>query len=162
MKSTTKWQRSQGTYVVNAKTLEQAKNRLGNTDWGQFKPIAGEVKPTKTVDGKITEVVMTVGHSIKMPIWSGYKNSAKECKAEWDRMFKALTVHEREHGLVYMESIVDFQNVLSKLDSVNLAQLQKLVTKAMADMEKSQTEFENVTDHGRKRGVFLDPPGTCK
>lgn len=151
-----------GTFSVDGKTLQEAKNKLGPLEWGHFQPIAGSVKAT-TKAGKVVSVELIGGYRIEMPVWSGYTGSPSVCKAEWDRMWKALETHEQAHAALYMEGIFKLRDKLESIPpgTIDDKQLDKLLRDAMADMEQNQDVFETNSDRGRKRGVTLDPPGEC-
>jgi len=118
---------------------------LGSTDWGRFKPIAGVLIPKLDKSKKVTSVELRVGHSIEMPVWSGYAAAPQVCKNEWDRMWKAFEKHEQGHALVYLESVVRFENELGavKPGTIDEAGLKKLVTKFMAQMESAPGTHSN-------------------
>lgn len=163
MKTQVRVSKKNGTYTVGGDTLQEAKNKLGSGDWGHFQPIAGKVNPKVDKNKKVVSVEIVGGHSIEMPVWTGYKKAPKVCQEEWDRMWKALEKHELEHALVYREGLMKFEFTLTGIaeGTISVAELSKLTTKAMVVIEQMQDEFESVTDRGRNRGVVLDPPGDC-
>jgi predicted secreted Zn-dependent protease len=163
MKTQLRISKKNGTYTVGGETLQEAKNKLGSGEWGHFHPIAGKVNPKLDKSKKVVSVEIVGGHSIEMPVWTGYKKAPKVCQETWDRMWKALEKHELDHGMVYQEALVKFEITLSGIaeGTIGVDELSKLVAKAMAVMEQMQDKFESDTDHGRNRGVVLDPPADC-
>ncbi|MEO8312697.1 MAG: DUF922 domain-containing protein [Caldimonas sp.] len=164
MKVERKLVKNSATYKVHGKTLQAAKTALGPTCWGRFKPMAGKTKYTVDKKSKkVLSVELVVGHTIEMPVWSEYKAAPEPCRAEWDRMWKALEKHEKDHALVYLESIVMLENKLDDVEpgTMDPAGVDKLVAAAMVQMESAQDAFESATDRGRNRGVVLNPPGEC-
>ena len=163
MKTQVRISKKVGTFTVGGKTLQDAKNQLGPLEWGHFQPIAGKVSPKLDKNKKVVSVEIVGGHSIEMPVWTGYKKAPQACQEEWDRMWKALEKHEQGHALVYLEGLLKLEFTLSNIaeGTITVAELDTHGKNAMAKMEEAQDQFETDTDKGRKRGVVLDPPGEC-
>jgi predicted secreted Zn-dependent protease len=163
MKTQVRVAKKVNTFKVGGKTLQDAKDQLGPLEWGRFQPIAGKLNPKIDKGKKVVSVEILGGHTIEMPVWTGYKNAPKPCQEEWDRMWKALDKHEQGHALVYMEGILKLELTLSGIaeGTITVAELATHLKDAMARMETAQDTYEAATDKGRKRGVVLNPPAGC-
>ena len=163
MKTQVRISKKVGTFKVGGKTLQDAKNQLGPLEWGHFQPIAGKVNHKLDENKKVVSVEIVGGHTIEMPVWTGYTKAPQVCQAEWDRMWKALEKHEQGHALIYAEGVLKLEFTLSGIaeGTITVAELSTHLGNAMAKMEQAQDKFETDTDKGRKRGVVLDPPGEC-
>jgi hypothetical protein len=58
---------------------------------------------------KVTAVALDAGYTIEMPVWPGYTKAPESCKAEWDRMWKALDKHEKGHAGLMVGAVVKLQ-----------------------------------------------------
>jgi len=151
------------TFRVGGKTLQDAHLKLAaRPEFGSFQPMAGQALPDK--EKNISKVILKVGFTISMPVWTEYKGSPLECRAEWDRMWKALEYHEEGHRATYLEMVAKLYDELKKISpgSINKAQLAQILQRHMNQMEANQERYDESTHRGRTEGVFLDPPAECQ
>jgi hypothetical protein len=152
--------KSAETFDVVAKTLEKAQQKLaGRGDFGEFRPmpISATLKPDGTVS-------LTLGYRILMPVWKDYPKAPPQCQKEWDRMWHQLEKHEQEHlGFYLSETTRLFEHIKSSpAGRLTQKDLDNLVVKTAAEINRRSEEFDERTSHGVKEGVSLDPPFGCR
>jgi hypothetical protein len=153
-------QESRQTYDVVAKTLESAQQKLSaRTEWGEFRPmpISAHLNGDKSV-------TVTVGYTILMPVWKGYKDAPTQCREEWDRMWMQLDKHEQLHrGLYYAGATKLYDDLASRpAGSLTQTQITDLARAMGVEIDLNSRNFDSRTLHGQKEGVSLDPPYGCR
>ena len=158
------WTKKRTTFKVKGKTLLAVKKNLGpEAKWGRFDPMDLSSKLTLDKDKMVTDVKLFAGYTIAMPVWTDYTKAPARCKAEWDRMWKALEKHELGHAGFLVEGVVMLQLAIQEKEpgTISKEAFDALRDEHAVDLEKADKEFEIETDHGRKRGVTLDIPDEC-
>jgi Bacterial protein of unknown function (DUF922) len=149
----------QGSYDDVYKFYE--KRNASKEEWGKFSVTKPNIafKPNK---GPITEVVLKIGYTITMPKWSGYNDAKKSCKEAWDKMFSSLEKHEDGHRLILLEEVAIFGEKVTSQTDLDQKKLAELLKDFSPSIDKAQKKFDDATDHGAKKGVFLPAPDQCK
>jgi predicted secreted Zn-dependent protease len=86
----------------------------------------------------------------RLPLWTRYSDASKAAKAEWDKMFAKLKVHEDRHLAIAIE---EADNLAQALAGRDIADIAKMVTAANRRMQSRQDDLDTDTDHGAKTGV---------
>jgi predicted secreted Zn-dependent protease len=149
-------------YTVSGKTLEDAKRFMSQRhangrDWALFdyKCNCKPVPDAKT--GDITKAALTASYSITMPRWTAYKRQPQTCRDEWDRMWKALKDHENEHAEKFVSGVNSLKKLIESNDDLTEANVKIRIDQWLKDtIDIPQQDFDQQTDHGRKRGVYLN------
>ena len=79
--------------------------------WGEYLDNS-EYEITGGTNGQVTEVTITARPTIQMPRWGAYAQANEADRAEWDRMFAALTNHENAHHDVYRRVANNFRTAV--------------------------------------------------
>ena len=79
--------------------------------------------------------------------------SQKRAKAAWDKCYQALTEHEMAHCLIAYNAV---QELESQLVNREKSEAQARLRELMAELDATQKQFDDETDHGRNTGVDLD------
>jgi predicted secreted Zn-dependent protease len=116
-------------------------------------------KPNK---GPIQEVVLKLGYTITMPKWSGYNDAKKPCKEAWDKMFSSLEKHEEGHRLILLEEAAIFGEKVTSQKDLDTKKLAELLKDFSPSVDKAQKKYDDATESGAKKGVFLPAPDQCK
>jgi predicted secreted Zn-dependent protease len=95
---------------------------------------------------------------ILMPKWSGYSSAGKAHKKEWDRMYKALEIHEDQHYMLFQHKLEKFRKKLEKAKPMTRKAFAKEWADFKKDHDKAQKSFDKSTGHGSKQGVNLAAP----
>ena len=126
-------------------------------DWGKFDPDYWYEYDDE--GGTVTEARILAKPVIYMPKWGSYSSAAKEEKKEWDRMIKALDVHEDQHYMLFQYKVEKFRKELLK----KYGEKKPLSVKKFKDEYKKfdkehstlQKNHDKSTKHGEKDGVYL-------
>jgi hypothetical protein len=153
------------TYTVKGTyedVFEFFKQRNANKEeWGKFSPTKPELafKPKK---GPIEEVVLKIGYTITLPKWSGYNDAKKSCKEAWDKMFSSLEKHEEGHRLILLEEAAIFGEKVTSQKNLDTKKLAELLKEFSPSVKTAQKKYDDATESGAKKGVFLPAPDQCK
>jgi predicted secreted Zn-dependent protease len=99
------------TYTVNAASLAEAaavfagRDEAGETTW----------RPVHTVvthGGAVVSATVKVPITVLMPKWPGASKLSPAAKAEWERAYAALTVHEQHHVDLARQHLKDLHTKL--------------------------------------------------
>ena len=104
----------------------------------------------------MTSVTMTINPVIQLPEWSGYSSATKEQKASWDKMIKALEVHERKHHDIQVDCASELEKEIKKAKTLDADSLNKMIDDQQKDCQKKQDAYDSRSGHGAKEGVVLD------
>jgi predicted secreted Zn-dependent protease len=118
-------------------------------EWGQA---GGSLRADPIEAGTSTDLTVTLHGNLRyiLPTWTRYANASAAVKAEWDKMFRALTAHEDRH----LEIAIEEGNALAKtLVGKDIDQIARLVTAANRRMKQRQDELDHDTQNGSKDGV---------
>jgi predicted secreted Zn-dependent protease len=110
----------------------------------------------EVLDGKITAVTMILNPVIEMPKWNGYSAATKPQKASWDKMYKALLVHEKGHHKVQLGCMEDLKTKIKKTKDLDGKNLNELIANLQKDCQKKQDAYDSKTGHGKSQGVVLN------
>lgn len=148
-------------FTVRGKTLADVKKALDARrkpiEWGLYDSTRN-FKSSARVDGdgKVTEVSMTLNPVIEMPKWKEYGVATKPQKASWDKMYKALMVHEKGHHTVQQGCMDDLKAKIKKTKDLDGKKLNELIASLQKDCQKKQDAYDSRTGHGKSQGVVLD------
>jgi len=161
MKVTISWgSKNEDRMKIDADTLESVHRRLDVLpEWGHFKWSFGDYSVDD--DDHATEVVIRPTYTIKMPVWTKCPNQPKSCQAEWNRMWKALRVHEEGHRAIFLKGLANLEAKLKALKGATFVQVTKMVDKANSDIVAQEKTYDNNTKHGASRGVDLKIAKEC-
>jgi hypothetical protein len=142
----------QTTYTVNAASLPKAaaifakRHEMGKTTW---KPVHRVV----THDGAVVSATVTVPIIVLMPRWPGVSKLSQAARAEWERAYAALEVHEQHHVDLAKEHLQDLH---TKLIGRTEAEAGDIFTEAFEELRKASEDYDAVTDHGKSEGAVLN------
>lgn len=147
-------------FKVGGKTLREAKKALDARrkpiEWGLYDSTRNQQNSAKVLDGKITAVTMILNPVIEMPKWNGYSAATKPQKASWDKMYKALLVHEKGHHKVQLGCMEDLKTKIKKTKDLDGKNLNELIANLQKDCQKKQDAYDSKTGHGKSQGVVLN------
>jgi Bacterial protein of unknown function (DUF922) len=136
--------------IVRGATLAAAGKELMQLgEWGKA---GGSLLADPIEAGTSTDLTINLHGNLLylLPTWTRYANASAAAKAEWDKMFKALTAHEDRHLAIAIEE----GNALAKeLVGKDIAVIAKRVTAANLRMKQRQDKLDHETQNGSKEGV---------
>jgi predicted secreted Zn-dependent protease len=125
--------------------------------WGEYRDNSA-YDITGGTGGNVTEVTVTASPTIAMPRWRGYAQASDADRAEWDRMFAALTRHENAHHNVYRRVANNFRTALRRMRGLTDAQLQTEFDNFLGRVNNEQGAYDRRTRNGANQGVTLTAP----
>jgi hypothetical protein len=99
------------------------------------------------------------GYTITMPTWPAYADQPPECRAEWDRMWRALWKHEDHHRAIYDRWASDLGRALEAHRRCKVGEAARFIASSYLLMLRRQEEFDLNADHGCSRGITLNVEG---
>jgi predicted secreted Zn-dependent protease len=140
------------TYTVKAGSLAQAaalfkkRDEMGKTTW---KPVHRVV----THEGAVVSATVTVPIIVLMPRWPGVSKLSQAARAEWERAYAALEVHEQQHVDLAKEHLQDLH---TKLIGKTEAEAGDIFREAFEELRKASEDYDAATDHGKTEGAELN------
>lgn len=135
---------------VTSQTLEGVARELDRLpEWGQA---GGMLRADEIPEGNSTDLTVNLhgNLSYRLPTWTRYSSASAAAKAEWDKMFAKLRVHEDRHLAIAIE---EGDRLAKGLIGKDIAVIARRVTAANRRMQERQDELDKDTDHGAKAGV---------
>jgi len=136
--------------IVRGATLAVVGNELMQLgEWGQA---GGSLRADPVEAGTTTDLTVNLRGNLlyRLPTWTRYANASAAVKAEWDKMFRALTAHEDRHLAIAIEE----GDALAKaLTGKDIAEIARRVTAANARMKQRQDKLDHDTQNGSRDGV---------
>lgn len=136
---------------VTSPTLEGVARELNRLpEWGQA---GGMLRADEIPAGNTTDLTVTLRGNLvyRLPTWTRYSSASAAAKAEWDKMFAKLRVHEDRHLAIAIE---EGDQLAADLIGKDIAKIPRRVTAANRRMKQRQDELDNDTDRGAKAGVL--------
>ena len=148
--------RVQGADLESAGKFLQARG-----EWGSF---SGHFpyKWKATAQGQVSSVVISPTYTIQMPTWAAYRKQSESCKNEWDEMWRALRKHEAGHRDIFLRGISKLVGDLEAIESTTGPEIDDLMERAGAAVQKEHDDYDSRTDHGKSRGVELSISEECR
>jgi hypothetical protein len=140
------------TYTLNAASLAEAaavfaeRDEGGDTTW---KPVHSVV----THDGVVVSATVKVPIIVLMPRWPGASKLSKAARAEWERAYAALKVHEQHHVDLAKQHL---QHLHAKLIGTTDAEAGAIFTEAVEKLQKASDDYDAATHHGQTEGTDLN------
>lgn len=164
MKTTIAWgaKNAGAKFTVKANDLESACTFLESQgEWGHFR---GDIQYTSKgdADGNVSSVVLQPTYTITMPSWPNLGKQPKTCKAEWERMYKALLKHEEGHRDRFLTGLKNLESKLKALDSGTHTDVDDLLNQALADIQAEHDSYDASTKNGGSQGVKLTIAEECE
>ncbi len=141
------------TYPIEAKTLQEVadlisqREEAGETTWNPRFTLALDE------NGVATNVTVNVPISVTLPNWPGAAKLSRAAKAEWDRSFSILKVHEEKHVQLVRTKLTD---VATSLVGKSQAEAEIIFAEALAELKKSSDDYDTSSDHGKNEGTTID------
>jgi hypothetical protein len=135
--------------VTGATLADVAKELNKLPEWGQG---GGSLRSDRIPAGNSEEVEVQLRGNLvyRMPIWTRYANASQAAKAEWDRMYAKLDIHEKRHVEIAIE---EGDQLASDLLGEDIGNIAAMVTAANKRMAERQQELDEETANGSKPGV---------
>lgn len=145
-------------WTVKGNTLEAAfKSLQAHNWWGRYR--ANPSYSFKNDKNKIvTSVTVRAKPLIQMPKWAGHAAATKAEQASWDKMYKALEGHERNHHELFLKGSEEWATYLEALDPFDVKAVKKMWSEFNKNMQKGQDDYDAFSKHGQKEGVVLTIP----
>jgi hypothetical protein len=143
---------SETTYTVNAASLAGAakvfakREEMGETTW---KPVHRVV----THGGTVVSATVKVPIIVLMPKWPGVGKLSPAAKAEWERAYAAVTVHEQHHVDLARHHLEDLH---TKLIGKTKGEAGDIFREAFEKLKEASDDYDAVTDHGKSEGALLN------
>ena len=144
-------------YHAYSHRLEDLLNEVNHkyTDGAACVKWPHDLHPTWHVDEHdfVTAVDLHCYLYASLPIWDYYPHASDAAKAAWDKCYQALTEHEMAHCLIAYNAV---QELESQLVNREKSEAQARLRELMIELDATQKQFDDETDHGRNTGVDLD------
>jgi predicted secreted Zn-dependent protease len=125
--------------------------------WGEYRDNS-EYESSVGASGQVAEVTITARPTIQMPRWRAYAQASEADRAEWDRMFTALTNHENAHDEVYRRVLNNFRTALRRMRGLTEEQLQTEFDNFLGRVNNEHGAYDRRTRNGANQGVTLAAP----
>jgi predicted secreted Zn-dependent protease len=153
-------QKSETFKVTAAKLREVGEFLNKREEWGRFE--GGIPWGYDTEGAFVTKVTLKPWYFLEMPEWDGYSKAPKACQTAWDNVWKKLQEHEEGHKEVFMDILAKAQKYVKNASDLSAKQVKKDLDKLIGGIQAAQKKFDTATDHGKKKGVYLDIPEECE
>lgn len=143
----------QATYKIEGRTLKEVAQNIEIRDEAGRTECQILVNRTHGTDGKILKVKVIVEMTITMPVWPNYTKQSKAAKAEWDRAYNSLKIHENGHIKIIKERTKNFAALIIGMTD---AESDNALTEKIEELKQANDKYNQETDYGRKQGTIID------